>query len=626
MRFSKCTVVVVLWLACLMTAGGLWLVPPAMDHSADEDVVKSATPACAAESVCATESLVSLDRAPHPGVPDGEWTPAVLAENPPELIENLQFCFAPGTSNEEMEFYHQLVYGYGADGLPRYFLGSRWSGLQGNPASLTWSFVPDGTSITDSTGGVSNLFAQMDSKFAAQGGRATWINRIQQCFDRWEELAGVSFTRITTGGNDWDDGASWPNNGGTATRGQIRICGRTLGVGGTLAYAYFPQTGDMLIDMAENWGSSNNQHRFLRNTVMHEMGHCLGLAHVCSGNSQQLLEPFLQESFDGPRHDDIRGVHRHYGDIYEIDNTSGAATHIGVVEQGSPIALGALPPPPTGLNPTQTTTLSIDTGAEVDFFRFTVNGPREATVTIAPRGITYDNQAQLGNGNCPGCCVNTDSLSIGDLNVQIIGTNGSTVLATGAGSPAGSAETLSGVLLPVAGDYYVRVYAGNSFTQAQFYDLNLSVIPACEDPVVDPISHASTACEVAFVSSAPSASGTPPLTWSLDGSPPAGMTIDSGTGIISWPSPVASMTPYSITVKATGGCAGEDTQSFQLAVWPGDFNGDGNIDMLDVPAFNAHLLGLSSSQPCSADVNMDGDIDGLDIDSFVEMFLTITFP
>jgi len=91
---------------------------------------------------------------------------------------------------------------------PGYNLGTRWSGTAGSPRALTWSFIPDGTSIPAEPGltsaaAPSNLFAQMDSKFAALGGRATWIAQFQACFDRWAALTGTSYTRITVGGNDW---------------------------------------------------------------------------------------------------------------------------------------------------------------------------------------------------------------------------------------------------------------------------------------------------------------------------------------------------------------------------------------------------------------------------------------
>ena len=96
-------------------------------------------------------------------------------------------------------------------GAPDYFTNGSWSS-QGTPRALTWSFVPDGVLTPGLSGqgsAASNLFASMDSAFAAQGGRAVWTNRFAQCFARWQQLTGLTYTRITVGGNDWDDGAAW---------------------------------------------------------------------------------------------------------------------------------------------------------------------------------------------------------------------------------------------------------------------------------------------------------------------------------------------------------------------------------------------------------------------------------
>ncbi len=545
------------------------------------------------------------------------WTPAVLAGDSAALV---QFCFDKSTPPDEVAYYHQLV--FGAAG-PRYFLGSRWSGTQGSPRTVTWSLVPDGTTIGDSTGGVSNLFAQMDSKFAAQGGRATWINRVQQCFDRWQELCGISFTRITNGVDDWDDGATWATSIGIGgVRGDIRICGRTLGAGGTLAYAYLPSNGDVLLDMSEGYGGSTNSHRFFRNTLTHELGHSIGMFHICSGNSSQLMEPFINTSFDGPRHDDIRAGQRHYGDIFENDNSSADPTDAGPVEVGLPINLGAVPPPIVGTSPTSTSILSIDANGEQDFYRFTVAGPRVASVSVTPQGITYDNQQQNFNGSCPACCSDINTLTFVDLEVQILDTDGATVLGTADAAAAGVAETLSGVSLPAAGDYFVRVYEEGNPSQSQLYLLNITVenVP-CESPGIDPLADDSTVCSVAYTSATPTASGTPPLTWSLGGSPPAGMTIDPDTGVVSWPSPVAALSPYNIVVEAASDCGGgSDSASFDLTVAPGDFDGDGLITLADMTPFVEHLLELSGVTPCAADVDLSGQANGIDVQPFVGGF------
>src|SRR6185436_4448527 len=109
--------------------------------------------------------------------------------------------------------------------LPEYYLGNRWPGTQGSPITLTWSLVPDGLFIPGSNGepsSNSSMFARMDAQFAGQGGRATWVARIQSCFDRWHAVSGITYTRKTAAGVDWDDGAAWGSAGG-ATRGDIRI-------------------------------------------------------------------------------------------------------------------------------------------------------------------------------------------------------------------------------------------------------------------------------------------------------------------------------------------------------------------------------------------------------------------
>ena len=133
-------------------------------------------------------------------------------------------------------------------------------------------------------------------------------------------------------------------------------------------------------------------------------------------------------------------------------------------------------------------------------------------------------------------------------------------------------------------------------------------------PVIDPIADQNGSCGVSFASIVPSASGTPPITWTLM-SGPGGMTINGGTGQVMWPSPVAAVAPYNITVKAMNGL-GSDTKNWQLKVRPGDFNGDGTLNAVDVGPFVDHLLLQAFDHPCAADVNLDTQIDGDDIPAF----------
>ncbi|GMU34951.1 MAG: matrixin family metalloprotease [Planctomycetia bacterium] len=536
--------------------------------------------------------------------------------------EYTQACFAVGTAPEVVEYLNNLLEGDAAG--PRYQITNRWLGSQGSNRNLTWSFVPDGLFIPNGIGepaANSDLFARLDSLFASQGGRATWINRFEQSFNRWAEVSGVTYTRITVGGTDWDDGAAWGTSGAAGARGDIRISMKNIdGANNVLAYNQFPQNGDMVLDRSESWSSVANQHRFMRNIITHEHGHGLGILHVCPVNNTKLMEPFLALAFDGVRHDDIRAAQRHYGDSFEGgagNNSAGAASPIGAVDIGSPITLGELPPPVSGTSPTVSSTISIDANAEQDWYLFSVPGPREATVTVTPRGISsYDSCVQTGS--CPSGCP-TNSLAAANLNVELIDTDGSTVLATANTQAGGLTETISGVTLPAAGDYYVRVYEGDAPSTSQLYVLNISVMAApCQDPVVDPIADDANVCSVPYTSPAPSASGTPPFIWTLDGLPPGGMVIDNNTGVVSWPSPIASATPYTITVKALSQCGvGTSSVSYDLIVKPGDFDGDGVVTVTDIGPFVDHLIDVDNSTPCAEDVNLNTFGDGLDVQTFI---------
>ena len=115
----------------------------------------------------------------------------------------------------------------------------RWPGVNGDPLALTWSFVPDGTPHQTIS---SNLFNKLDTDFAAFGAaaRATWVQRWQDGFNRWQELTGITFTRITAPGQDWDDGAPWNSPGVAGVRGDIRIFGINLGPPGLAAFTQLP--------------------------------------------------------------------------------------------------------------------------------------------------------------------------------------------------------------------------------------------------------------------------------------------------------------------------------------------------------------------------------------------------
>jgi serralysin len=326
---------------------------------------------------------------------------------------------------------------------------------QGNPIQLRWSFVPDGTQLPGLSGGTapSNLIASMNSKF---GGNTTlWQNQFRNSFARWAEVAGLRYTEVN------DDGAAFPNSPGSANpqRGDVRIGGRYLdGTSGVLAFNYFPNTGDMVIDTSENWQSSSGTYRFLRNTIMHEHGHGMGLGHVIPTNRSKLMEPYLNTNFDGPQDDDIRAAQRLYGDPYEVNGTAATATPIDL----------------TNTNLATLGMASLDRTGDVDFYRLIVPPSRRITITVTPVGGVY----QVGgeDGNPPQSTI--DTRAIQNLQLQLRAPNGTTILASATANGVGQAEQIANfVLYPAGGNFFVRVFSGTGSTDdVQRYELRVQTV------------------------------------------------------------------------------------------------------------------------------------------------------
>ncbi|MEM8962029.1 MAG: matrixin family metalloprotease [Acidobacteriota bacterium] len=349
----------------------------------------------------------------------------------------------------------------------RYRVTSSWtetatdgSGLsKGDPITLTWSIVPDGSIVYDEgVAYISNLQSFLNGIY---GNQATWLAVLQQVFDDWSEVSGVNYVYEPN-----DDGA-WageqpgdvysPHSGDLGVRGDVRLFGHTIdGNSNTLAYNYYPAYGgDMAIDTSDNFydDTSNNSIKF-RNTVAHELGHGLGLRHVCPISETKLMEPYLTTAFDGPQHDDILALNRNHGDYLESNETPGTATVFGAFHSGDAISYDEL---------------SIDDDSDADYFSFSYDGVSPLQLSVSPVGSTYLSGNQNSDGSCSaGSSFN--SAATQDLQVAILDSSGSTVVQSIDNTGAGSAETLSDYSLP-AGDYYLEVAAFSN--AAQLYDLEM---------------------------------------------------------------------------------------------------------------------------------------------------------
>jgi hypothetical protein len=370
---------------------------------------------------------------------------ASAAISEPRLPQPPEVCFAPGTSDEYMAEVQRRIWG---DRTPLdYFLSSRWSttatdgftGSQGEPITLTYSFIPDGTTISDNWGSASSqLFSRMNTLF---GSPAVWQAKFAQAFGEWARLAGIHYVQVS------DDGSVFPDAGGQlGSRGDVRIGCKTLdGASGVLAYDYYPDGGDMVLDASENWGTTSQDFIFFRNIITHEHGHGLGLEHVCPANSTKLLEPYYTPTFDGPQHDDIRAGQRNYGDHWEPNNAVATATNLGTVTQDSTLA-----------------NVSIDHQADEDWYSFTVQAGNGLSLTLDPVGYSYLNGPQNSDGSCTdGTLIN--SLDDANLNLYLYNSAGSSILAQSISQPVGVSERIFRYPVPAGGgSYKVKVTATGS--------------------------------------------------------------------------------------------------------------------------------------------------------------------
>ncbi len=373
-------------------------------------------------------------------------------------------CFAPGTSPEYVaevtrraNSLSEPLFQAGG-GFDRHRLGNRWSttatdggGLgQGDPTTLTWSYVQDGTFIAGfagEPGSNSALFAWLNGVY---GDFNTWHALFIQIFDRWSALSGFSYAYEPN-----DDGLNLGGAvGALGVRGDLRIGAHIIdGNSGILAYNFFPNNGDMVIDAFDAFynNTTNNSIR-MRNVLAHEHGHGLGLNHVCPVSQSKLMEPFVSVAFDGPQFDDVLGTQRGYGDFNEHNDTSGTATALGVL-------------------PAAVSDISIDDGGGEDWFSVALGSGEMITATVTPSGVPYLEGPQNANGSCP-AGTSFDPRTELDLRLEILGTDGSTVLASVNDTGLGGSETTSAIA-GAAGTYYVRVFNGDAVDNAQAFMLDV---------------------------------------------------------------------------------------------------------------------------------------------------------
>lgn len=371
-------------------------------------------------------------------------------------------------------------------------IGNRWtttatngtsSRSQGQPVDLTWGLLSDGTSISGSEGrSPSDLIAMLNTEIGASTGGiqdAPWFRLFEESFGRWSELSGVTYSYEPI-----DLGAELNNtttpSGSLGRYADTRIGGHSIDgteSPNTLAYNYFPNHADMVLDTDNSafYGSSFSDYRRLRNVLMHEAGHGLGLDHLESSDSSQLMEPFISTAFDGPQIDDILAIQRNYGDVYEKNGGNDnflLSDDAGIFGDGDAWSIGT-DGDSRVVSSTQTDFISIDDDSDVDYFKFSVTEAGIIDIDLTQVGITYQEGSQGGTQTA----LNASTLNQLELELERLDGSGTITEAQGERVASLNRESIESFTVSPGEEYFVRVSGTENNVQLYQLDLAFTAIP-----------------------------------------------------------------------------------------------------------------------------------------------------
>ena len=394
----------------------------------------------------------------------------------------------PSGSNTEFNFLNYLW------GQP--LATSQAIPVPGQPATITWGLVLDGTTIPASPNFLpspfpSNLRARVNAFYpggmSGNGQFPGFIADVTGWMNEWAAVSGVTFTHETSnnGGVSNDDGLPMDGPGAlgaagfAGTRADIRIGGANL-TSPTEGFAYYPNSGGDIVlntSLRQPGGGTAlwTNRAFMRNLIRHEVGHSLGLGHVCPIKATKVMEPIAQLTNVDLSLDDRLGVQTLYGDAFENDDTLGTANVISLST--------------TGTTSVAQTDRSINKvvlagSTDDDLFSIVTSTPGIVTVTISPSAGSYCALPQPQQGSCTPVCECTTPSSAtcysndwGDLTLTTVDSTGAVRLSDVGGPGLGE---MHDIVFPAPGVASATVSVdttSSALSWLQAYDITFSIAP-----------------------------------------------------------------------------------------------------------------------------------------------------
>ena len=247
--------------------------------------------------------------------------------------------------------------------------GTQWA----KPKLITYSFVPDGTSI----GGVpSNLQATLNARFAT----ADWKAQFAKAATVWQKVANVNFSLVSDNGAALGVAGNQQND---SRFGDIRIGGYAMD-SSILAFAYLAppanggtDAGDMFFNTSQSWQINGTTYD-LMTVAVHELGHAIGMGH--SNVSTAAMYPAYNGTKEAVNTDDTSGIRTIYNsrqnDYFDANGTndsSRAADDISsYIDANKQLTLSAL----------DSTTPVMIGANDIDWYKVTVPSSTTGTMVV----------------------------------------------------------------------------------------------------------------------------------------------------------------------------------------------------------------------------------------------------